>query len=995
MFFNSLAIADSYWKNNYALKQADEWYGSDEAIRVAENVLLYQRNSGGWPKDVEMHEELTDAQKAKIQQQKNELSCFDNGATTTEMRFLAKMYKRIPDSRYMDAFNRGLNCILEAQSICGDGWAQYWPKRGGNAGTSYSDFITFNDNVVVNILKMLRDVMNNSVDFEGFTTEEIRQKARVSYDKGIKCILDCQIRNDEGELTVWCAQHYPDNLLPAVARNYEMPSYSGSESAEILKFLMSIKNPSPEIIASIEGGVKWFRENALQNKALESFTNANGQDDKRIIDSEGSRLWARFTQIGGEIGRRTYEALFDYLEKNGSTRHVTVNGKSVAYRDVDNARNSYNPAMADKPIYCPKTSDEGCSYRIAYNYNDTEPVVDANGLALRTSLNQYDRTTYGFAGTWGESVFTAYDTWKKTKGNAMPDVTVPFGWGTCSAPDGTPYTLDGGWRNPSPVATVLYASGGDDRQAILDAVTKYDIVVLDGSKGDFILSQHIDLFGLQNKSILGRNNARLCTEWYITPELKQKMTDAGLDKLPDNRDGGTLSNGKNIYDASEFQTRQMLIDYTGDQKETYRHSGIFDMNNTNENIIIRNMTFVGPGSLDVSGADLISNYGGTHIWIDHCEFIDGMDGNLDSGRREGSDQYVTYTWNIFRYTDRSFVHSFSNGVGWDRGYLQYITYAYNIWGERCEHRMPQADHVKMHLLNNYYDCVGDGMGIFINGPSHTLIEGCYAVEGVNRIFVPGGQEDMFYVTRYNKGFGEYDDSRNTAEPIEMPYSYKRIPTDKLHDVLTGAYGAGATLPDDFFTLPADMNTVLYTLTEGEIVRGGDVVTRPHITLTYSEEGAHEFYPAEARTLDDTFSYFTWGNGVNGNKEGGTFYTFRPELDGTLTMAVYHNLVKPLYIEEDGVALPEYNGISHDSSHPAAYLITINVKGGSSYKLYCRGSKLGFYGFLYTWGETTDINTITTPQQQRAKGIYTITGQRLSAPRRGINIIDGKKVVVRD
>ena len=113
------------------------------------------------------------------------------------------------------------------------------------------------------------------------------------------------------------------------------------------------------------------------------------------------------------------------------------------------------------------------------------------------------------------------------------------------------------------------------------------------------------------------------------------------------------------------------------------------------------------------------------------------------------------------------------------------------------------------------------------------------------------------------------------------------------------------------------------------------------------------------------------------------------------MAVYHNLVKPLYIEEDGVALPDYNGITHDDTHPASYLITINVKGGSSYKLYCRGSKLGFYGFSYTWGETTDINTIITPQQQRAKGIYTITGQRLSAPRRGINIIDGKKVVVRD
>ena len=174
---------------------------------------------------------------------------------------------------------------------------------------------------------------------------------------------------------------------------------------------------------------------------------------------------------------------------------------------------------------------------------------------------------------------------EESKSQMLFDMTIPFGWGACSDPNGTTYQLDGGWRNKWPVATVLYASGGDDYQAILDAVTKYDIIVLDGSKGDFVLSKLINLSGLQNKSIFGRKNARLCTEWYITPELKQKMIDACLDMLPDDRDGGILSNGKSIYDASEYQTRQMLIDYTGDQKESYRRSGIFYLDNSNENIM--------------------------------------------------------------------------------------------------------------------------------------------------------------------------------------------------------------------------------------------------------------------------------------------------------------------------------------------------------------------------------------------------------------------------
>lgn len=35
------------WKD--CLDQPSEWYGSAEAIRIADNVLLYQTISGGWP----------------------------------------------------------------------------------------------------------------------------------------------------------------------------------------------------------------------------------------------------------------------------------------------------------------------------------------------------------------------------------------------------------------------------------------------------------------------------------------------------------------------------------------------------------------------------------------------------------------------------------------------------------------------------------------------------------------------------------------------------------------------------------------------------------------------------------------------------------------------------------------------------------------------------------------------------------------------------------
>lgn len=372
----------------------------------------------------------------------------------------------------------------------------------------------------------------------------------------------------------------------------------------------------------------------------------------------------------------------------------------------------------------------------------------------------------------------------------------PFGWATCSDVNGTPYTVDGGARAEEPKTIVLYGSGGDDRSTIQKAIKENDIIIFDGSKGDFTISRSISLNNLRDKTIVGRHGARLCTQWYVTPELKQVLTDANLGKYSTSSGtGGTLSNGSKVDEERELHTRQTIIDFTGDSSEAYRSSGIFQINSTNENLVFRNLILVGPGSVDVGGADLISNNGATHVWIDHCEFIDGMDGNLDSGYREGSDQFVTYSWNIFHYTDRSFSHPYSNGTMWNRGYLQFVTYSYNVWGAGCTDRLPSASWVYLHMANNYYDCAGNNAAISIRDNSHALIEANYAERGVKNPFKLNGSNDLYYLTRGNYGFGSYNDNSNTDIPLEVPYEYPLIPVADVPAVLQGTHGAGATIDD--------------------------------------------------------------------------------------------------------------------------------------------------------------------------------------------------------
>ena len=275
-----------------ATNMPDDWYGSDESVKVAENVLLYQRDAGGWPKNTAMHKPLSDPEKAKIRDDKGlNDAIFDNSATTTEMRFLARMYNKTNNQAYKDSYNRGLKFILDAQYKNG-GWPMFWPLRQG-----YYTHITFNDNAIVNILNLLGEIKDGDPIFKSITTRENFNRIKKAYNKGLEIILKTQIIVD-GKPTVWCAQHDEHTLLPAPARSYELPSFSGGESVGIILFLMDLPDPSPAIIKSVEGAVEWLDSHRIKNTRWDFFVNAEGKRDRRIVqDPNAGDLWARFYDL--------------------------------------------------------------------------------------------------------------------------------------------------------------------------------------------------------------------------------------------------------------------------------------------------------------------------------------------------------------------------------------------------------------------------------------------------------------------------------------------------------------------------------------------------------------------------------------------------------------------------------------------------------------------------------------------------------------------------
>jgi len=323
LLFISLACATSAlraqdyleksWKE-VATRMPAEWYGTEDARAVAENVLLCQKDIGGWAKNKPYHHHLTDGEKAACEESKGEIGAtVDNGATTMEMRFLAKIYAQQPDERYHKAFLKGLDYLFEAQYDNG-GWPQFYPVRQGER-VKYSADITYNDNAMINVMRLLEHIFkNDDEDIQSFHIEGATQaKAKLAFDKGVDCILKTQIRVN-GEPTVWCAQHDPVTLAPAKARKYELPSFSGGESVDIVELLMELENPSPEIIAAVEGAIKWFETHKVEGIRLERKLNADGKMDLFVVpDANGKTLWARFYDL--ETGK-PYFCDRDGIEKN-------------------------------------------------------------------------------------------------------------------------------------------------------------------------------------------------------------------------------------------------------------------------------------------------------------------------------------------------------------------------------------------------------------------------------------------------------------------------------------------------------------------------------------------------------------------------------------------------------------------------------------------------------------------------------------------------------
>ncbi|SHL31250.1 pectate lyase, PelA/Pel-15E family [Flavobacterium flevense] len=265
-----------------------------------ESILLWQRSNGGWGKTIADLNDYnvaptTEEKAAALATKNNTDTTIDNGHVVTELRWLLADYKTTQNPNYLAAAEKAIDWLFLAQYANG-GWPQYYPDK-----SSYRHQITYNDNAIANVMNLMWDIIKAKNNLE-LVNPAYKPKAVTSFNKGIDIILQTQITY-KGKKTVWCAQHDEVTLLPALARSYELPSFSGSESVAIVRILMLVEQPSTAVKQAVKDAVDWFNGAKLFDITTQKITDAtqpSGQDVV-VVPSPGNVIWARFYDLTNNL----------------------------------------------------------------------------------------------------------------------------------------------------------------------------------------------------------------------------------------------------------------------------------------------------------------------------------------------------------------------------------------------------------------------------------------------------------------------------------------------------------------------------------------------------------------------------------------------------------------------------------------------------------------------------------------------------------------------
>ncbi len=288
--------------HHWQMKRGKEYprHEPGDMAAIADNLLLMQRNHGGWVQNRDPLQVLSPEDVVQLMAEKEEAGgSFDNRNVFTQIEYLMGAYALTGEARLREGAVRGLDYLLANQIESCGGWPHTVPPQ-----TEYQGRITVADEVFSGPLTLLSRISEAKAPFDRLD-EATQARAADALGRGTECLLRLQVRQGD-TLTGWAGQYDPVTLAPMGGRSFELPGIVSQETVAIVKYLMSIKDPSPEVIASVKGAATWLIAVQIDGMRLETveldaeapYDFHNTKTDRRLTPDPGAPpLWARFYDL--------------------------------------------------------------------------------------------------------------------------------------------------------------------------------------------------------------------------------------------------------------------------------------------------------------------------------------------------------------------------------------------------------------------------------------------------------------------------------------------------------------------------------------------------------------------------------------------------------------------------------------------------------------------------------------------------------------------------
>jgi pectate lyase len=281
------------------------------------------------------------------------------------------------------------------------------------------------------------------------------------------------------------------------------------------------------------------------------------------------------------------------------------------------------------------------------------------------------------------------------------------------------------------------------------------------------------------------------------------------------------------------------------------------------NLIFRNIIFEGPGAYDTDGWDNMTLDNCTNVWVDHCEFQDGLDGNFDI---KNMSDYISVTWCKFIYNkapipggpggsdDHRFSDLFgsSDGATADRGHLR-VTLQNCWWAQGCKARMPRVRFGKVHVVNNLFNSTVAAQCVMAGFEADLLVES-NVFENVAKPIDLMDNTFTAITARNNIFTSTTGNTAGSGTAFTPPYALTITPVANVKSLVMA--GAGATLTADCLAVVLDLTTENRP-TIPEAIQGATIYPNPAkgiatiaVALKKNEQAVIRIYDAQGRLVDD-------------------------------------------------------------------------------------------------------------------------------------------------